>query len=73
MQLSTQQSMANDFYKESNGPKVSIVSRSKAPNGVELVTYQLSYWRAIHSELMTHRMLCIGGDQVHTSAISSQQ
>jgi len=57
MQLSTQQSMANDFYKESNGPKVSIVSRSKAPNGVELVTYQLSYWRAIHSELMTHRML----------------
>jgi len=33
-----------------------VVLASRNPDGQEIVTYQLRYWRAIHSELMTHRV-----------------
>lgn len=33
-----------------------IVCDSVSPDGVRLTTFHLRYWRAIHSELMTHRV-----------------
>lgn len=33
-----------------------IIEHSVNPVGVSLVTWQLKYWRAIHGELMTHRV-----------------
>ena len=33
-----------------------IIEHSQAPNGKEVVTFQLTYWRAIHAEVMTHRV-----------------
>ncbi len=33
-----------------------IIADSISPNGIRLTTWQLQYWRAIHSELMTHRV-----------------
>lgn len=35
---------------------VQIIEHSINQSEVELVTYQLKYWRAIHAELMTHRV-----------------
>lgn len=35
--------------------EVSVVLDSISPAGIRLTTYQLRYWRPIHSELMTHR------------------
>jgi len=35
---------------------VNVLADSIAPNGVRLTTLQLRYWRAIHSEFMTHRV-----------------
>lgn len=32
-----------------------IVTDSVSPDGIRLTTFQLRYWRSIHSELMTHR------------------
>lgn len=37
-------------------PTAIILADSISPNGIRLTTFQLTYWRAIHSELMTHRM-----------------
>lgn len=34
----------------------SIVLDSISPDGIRLTTFQLRYWRPIHSELMTHRV-----------------
>lgn len=34
-----------------------IVAHSVNPTGVSLVTWSLKYWRACHSEVMTHRVL----------------
>lgn len=40
-----------------NGCKVKVIEYSKNPfTGQTLLTYQLKYWRSIHSEMMTHRM-----------------
>ncbi len=36
-------------------PTVKIIADSLSPDGVRLTTFQLRYWRAIHSEFMTHR------------------
>lgn len=33
-----------------------ILAHSRGPSGQEVVTFQLRYWRAIHAELMTHRV-----------------
>lgn len=33
-----------------------ILAHSISPEGIELITWQLRYWRPIHSELMTHRV-----------------
>ncbi|UZV39827.1 putative thymidylate synthase [Xanthomonas virus PB119] len=33
-----------------------IIAHSISPEGVPLITWQLRYWRAIHAELMTHRV-----------------
>lgn len=33
-----------------------ILAHSVSPRGIELLTWQLRYWRPIHSELMTHRV-----------------
>ncbi|QYW02253.1 thymidylate synthase [Stenotrophomonas phage Philippe] len=33
-----------------------ILAHSVSPQGIELITWQLRYWRPIHSELMTHRV-----------------
>lgn len=50
----------NDNHKATvygNGCEVSVIEYSKNPmNNQELVTYQLKYWRGIHSEFMTHRV-----------------
>src|SRR5260370_10843791 len=37
--------------------KVIADSRAIGPAGPRLTTFQLRYWRAVHSELMTHRVL----------------
>lgn len=37
-------------------PVVSIILDSISSDGVRLTTFQLRYWRGIHSELMTHRV-----------------
>jgi hypothetical protein len=39
----------------SNQATATIVADSICPLGVRLTTFQLRYWRPIHSELMTHR------------------
>lgn len=41
---------------ESTAAQVSIVADSVSPDGIRLTTFQLRYWRPIHSELMTHRV-----------------
>ena len=33
-----------------------IIADSISPDGIRLTTFQLRYWRALHSELMTHRV-----------------
>lgn len=33
-----------------------IIADSTSPEGIRLITWQLRYWRPIHSELMTHRV-----------------
>jgi thymidylate synthase ThyX len=33
-----------------------ILADSVSPEGIRLITWQLRYWRGIHSELMTHRV-----------------
>lgn len=40
----------------SNKASAVIVLDSISPDGVRLTTFQLRYWRPIHSELMTHRV-----------------
>lgn len=35
---------------------VKIIEHSINPSNSELITYQLRYWRAIHGEVLTHRM-----------------
>lgn len=40
----------------SNKASAIIVADSISPLGVRLTTFQLRYWRPIHSELMTHRV-----------------
>ena len=40
----------------SNKTTAVIVLDSISPDGVRLTTFQLRYWRPIHSELMTHRV-----------------
>lgn len=35
---------------------VTIVEDTISPSGKRITTYQLRYWRALHSELMTHRV-----------------
>lgn len=37
-------------------PEVKILADSISPDGVRLTTFQLRYWRPIHSEIMTHRV-----------------
>lgn len=36
--------------------EVKIIADSRSPEGVRLTTFQLKYWRAIHAEVMTHRV-----------------
>lgn len=36
-------------------PQVKILADSLSNDGIRLTTFELRYWRAIHSELMTHR------------------
>lgn len=40
----------------SNQATAVIVADSISPTGIRLTTFQLRYWRPIHSELMTHRV-----------------
>lgn len=40
----------------SNQATSQIVLDSLSPDGIRLTTFQLRYWRPIHSELMTHRV-----------------
>lgn len=39
-----------------NQPIVKVLADSISPDGIRLTTFQLTYWRSIHSELMTHRV-----------------
>jgi len=36
--------------------EVKIIADSVSPQGIRLTTFHLRYWRAIHAELMTHRV-----------------
>ena len=36
--------------------KATVILDSISPDGIRLTTFQLQYWRGIHSELMTHRV-----------------
>lgn len=36
--------------------EVMLITASISPEGIPLTTFQLRYWRGIHSELMTHRV-----------------
>lgn len=47
------------------GCEVKIIEDSVNPyNGIRLTTFQLRYWRAIHAEVMTHRVFCAAFDSV---------
>lgn len=37
-------------------PEVKMIAHSIGPLGIPIKTFQLKYWRAIHAELMTHRL-----------------
>lgn len=39
-----------------NNAIATIIADSISPQGVRLTTFQLRYWRAIHAELLTHRV-----------------
>jgi len=39
-----------------NNAIATIIADSVSPQGVRLTTFQLRYWRAIHAELLTHRV-----------------
>lgn len=39
-----------------NEPKVKIICDSVSLKGIRLTTFELEYWRAIHPELLTHRV-----------------
>ena len=39
-----------------NKATATIIADSISPNGIRLTTFQLRYWRPLHSELMTHRV-----------------
>lgn len=41
-----------------------VIEDSISEAGIRLTTFQVKYQRFIHSELMTHRHFCIGGDAV---------
>jgi len=41
-----------------------VVLDSVGPNGARLTTFELSYPRFVHAELMTHRMFCLAADSV---------
>lgn len=45
-----------EFTSNSAVQDVRIVADSISPNYARLTTFQLRYWRAIHAEVMTHRM-----------------
>lgn len=40
----------------SNQATAVVIADSLSPEGIRLTTFQLRYWRPIHSELMTHRV-----------------
>lgn len=39
-----------------------VILDSVGPNGARLTTFELSYPRFVHAELMTHRMFCLAAD-----------
>lgn len=39
-----------------SGGSVKIIADSISPQGIRITTFHLRYWRAIHAELMTHRV-----------------
>ncbi|UKL14788.1 putative thymidylate synthase [Stenotrophomonas phage C121] len=52
-----------------------ILTHSVSPEGIELITWQLRYWRPIHSELMTHRVFSrnAGSSRARPSSAIIQQ
>ena len=40
-----------------NQPIVKVLADSISPDGIRLTTFQLTYWRSIHSELMKGRLV----------------
>lgn len=41
---------------DGKGCQVKVIADSVSPTGKRITTMQLRYWRAIHSEFMTHRV-----------------
>lgn len=52
-----------------------VIADSISPQGIRLTTFQLRYWRPIHSELMTHREFsrCAGSSRARPSKTVIQQ
>lgn len=43
-------------YRLESGASVDIIADSISDRGIRITTFHLRYWRAIHAELMTHRV-----------------
>lgn len=56
-------------------PEVQIIADSVSPDGIRLISFQLRYWRPIHSELMTHRVFSrnAGSSRARPSATIIEQ
>ena len=55
--------------------EVKIICDSISPQDIRLTTFQLRYWRPIHSELMTHRVFSrnAGSSRARPSAAIIEQ
>lgn len=53
-------------------PSVKIIADSISPEGVRIVTFETEYWRAIHSELKTHRSLSTNSSSSRAIPIEKQ-
>lgn len=54
--LTTYQKALVELCRGSMLTGVKVIEHSISPTGQPIVTFQLTYWRAIHAEMMTHRV-----------------
>ena len=46
-----------EVVKGAGNNSARVIKHSISPDGIEMLTFELTYWRAFHSEFMTHRLL----------------